>query len=306
MPYNLLLYFLKLLSFLGAAASALPLLIALGLIIGRRGNAKFVINGSKKLTPLAIWLACVGIFYFPISYLSVVLPYGLKKSVLTAILLPEGRPWLVASIIWLVGIVILFLACGIFKRMKSVKNDNKYSFRYIRTPFFLFILASLCFLISYFFENWPFAGLPESLSMENAALAIGQHTMRRFFAAFSPAGAVSLLFLSWLVAQGRLNDFKTEKLASLRWFSFWSCAGAIPSLFTSLSLQLAAWINPPILTSASINNKILLLGLIFQCLAVALWVWIIIRPHRSLWRIPVAFILTLLKEFWPLLTRNAI
>lgn len=302
MLYNFLLCLLKLFSFLAAAASSLPLLIALGLIIGRRGHAGFVIQGGAKIAPLSQALAAAGFFYFPISYLSVTLPYGIKKSLLTGVFSPGGRPWLMASIFWLAGILALLFARSALKRLKAALKDDKYPFRFIKAAFLLYCLASLIFLTAFFMENWPFAGLPEGMSAENAAITIARHTVRRFFMSFSPAGAIGLLFAAHNFSHSQPPQFEFEKMAVLRWFSFWAAAGALPSLLITWGLYLpqrAARALPP----GAPGFGLLISGIALQTLAVLLWVWIIARPSRGAWRIAASFILTLLAEFWPLLIR---
>lgn len=280
----------------------MPLLIALGLIIGRRGHAEFVIHGSAKITALARALAAGGFFYFPLSYLSVTLPYGIKKSVLTAIFLPEGRPWLIASLVWLAGILALLFARSALRRLKPALNNDKYPFRFIRAPFLLYCLASLIFLAAFFTENWPFAGLPEGMGAESAAITIARHTVRRFFMSFSPAGATCLLFAAYNFSHSQTRDFEFEKKAVLRWFSFWAAAGALPSLLITWGLYLPRRAGAALPPGAP-GFGLLLSGLALQTLAAFLWVWIIVRPGKGAWRIGASFILALLAEFWPLLIR---
>lgn len=302
MLYKLLLYFTQFLAFLSAAGSTLPLLIALGLIIGRRGHAAFCLAGSVRISELALGLALGGFFYFPCNYLTVVLPYGLQKSIFTSLFLLEGRPWLSASLCWLTGIIILFLALNVLKRLKPNKNEDIYSFRVIRSSFLLYTCASLLFMGATVLTNWPFAGLPQGMSLEQAGIAIFQHSLRRFFMAFSPAGALSLLYTAYLLRLSHCSQ--EEEKGALRWFAFWACAGALPALFISWSLQMSVWAQGNAALSVLPRATWLICGLLFQSAAVALWGWLIYRPLAKGWRISLALILTLLKEFWPLLLRS--
>lgn len=304
MFYNFLAYIQQILFFILSAASTLPFLIALGLIIGRRGHAAFCLQGSRKISGMAMWLACVGFFYFTISYLTIVLPYGLSKNVLSSIFLPQGRPWLAAALCWLAGIFILFLAKASLKRIIAPAAEDRYRFRLIRVAFILFSTTSFVFMTALFLEHWPFAGLPEGMSMERAAIAIARNSMRHFFQSFSPAGAFALLYAAWFFSHPSLKKVKLEKAGSLRWFAFWAIAGAVPSLFISWGLQLASWSRATLPEMA--NPKLILLGLLFQTLAIATWIWIIFRPDKSTPRIVLAFVLTLINSFWPLLARLAL
>lgn len=303
MLYNFLLYIQQLLGFLLSGASAIPFLIALGLIIGRRGHAAFCLFGSRKAASLAIGLAWAGLFYFPLNYLMVVLPYGLQKSVLSSIFSPQGRPWLAAFLCWCAGIFILFLAAKSLRGLRLPSGCDRYQFRFIRGVFLLFGMASLAFLIALFLEHWPFAGLPEGMSAERAVLAIARNSMRRFFQAFSPAGALGLLYATWFFKQPSSKKFSEEKAGSLRWFAFWALAGAVPSLFISWGLQLLAWNSS---AAPGLGNSMgHLPGLLFQTLAIGGWVWIICRPGKSSWRIVLTFILMIFYNFWPLIIRLA-
>lgn len=302
MIYNFLLYIHHLLAFLAAAAGSMPFLIALGLIIGRRGHAAFCIYGSRRLCGLALGLACAALFYFPSSYLAVVLPYGLHASILDGIFLPAGRPWLVALLCWLLGIFILWLASGSLKALRMEGKEDRYQFRFIRPVFMLLMLASLAFFAALFMENWPFAGLPEGMNVERAAMAIARHSMRRFFMSFSPAGAIALLYASYFFSRSGRSGDQEEERGSLRWFSFWAAAGAVPSLFISWALQLLSW-NRAALPGLA-NTNLIILGLILQSMAAGLWIWIFIRPKKAGTRVILAFLLALLKSFWPLFIRS--
>lgn len=286
-------------SFINAAAGSLPLITALGLLIGRRDHGGFVIKGCRRLFTLAWALAWAGLFYFPASYLSVVLPYGLKMSVLKSLLLPEGRPWLAAAICWLAGILALVWA-GAALRRPAPKGD-RYAFAAVRAAFCALALASLCFLASWLMENWPFAGLPESLGWDRAFPAISGHAMRRFFMSFCPAGALSLLLAARYSAQAKAPAAEMD--GAMRWLAFWAAAGSIPSLFISWSLRAALW-SASALPPGAPNAGAGLWALIFQTLACAFWVWIITRPGKMLWRAPLALLFIMLKEFWPLLSRS--
>lgn len=302
MLYKFLLYLQQLVGFLLSGASAMPFLIALGLIIGRRGHAYFCLLGSRKISRLAIGLAWAGIFYFPLNYLAVVLPYGFNKSILSSILLPQGRPWLVATLCCFAGIFSLYLATATLKGLRLPPGDDRYQFRFIRNIFLLYSLSSLAFLIALFMEHWPFAGLPEGMSVERAAMAIARNSLRRFFQAFSPAGAFALLYAAWIFAQPALKKFSHEKSAALRWFAFWAVAGAAPNLFISWALQL---LSRGRTAAPGLGGMPVLPGLLFQTLAIAIWVWVIWRPAKSSWRLVLAFILTLFSSYWPLLVRLA-
>lgn len=293
---------LQALLFLVWIASALPFITALGLIIGRRGHAAFCLFGSRKLLGLALGLGIAAFFYFPASFLGVLLPYGAPGQILSSLFEPAALPWLLGSLAWLFALPLLPLARHALKRVGKPAEDF-YAFAAIRPAFMLCCAASALFFMAMLLNKWPFAGLPQGLDMERAVMAIMRSSLREFFRALSPAGAVALLYCVWQFATTP-RIFREEKAGAFRWFSFWAIAGCAPALLANWGLQLGSM-------AAGTNNSmpghaaLYFYALVFQSLAVALWSWIIVRPEQKQWRATVALALTLCAWFWPLVLRAA-
>lgn len=294
---------LKLLNFLASAAMSLPLIVALGLIIGRRGHAAFCVMGSRKLLGLAIGLALCGFFHIPASYLAIVLPYGAQNGIFSALSQPAGYPWLFAGLCWLLALPPLYAASNILRGMHVRNADDRYDFTYIRLPFLFCAFASGLFFASLILENWPFAGLPEGMEMERAAMAIMRNGLRKFFMSFSPAGAISLLYATHYFQQ-KSDPANDVRIASFRWFCFWALAGSLPSLLTGWGLFLGAWARSGgFLAHQGIASPVLFM-LFFQTLAATLWIWIMFKPNWVGIKSMLAFLFLLLKDMMPILLRS--
>lgn len=219
------------------AAATLPLIAALSMIAGRRGNASFCIGGSHWLLCLCCGMAISGPLWFALDYLLQVLPYqaGLERA-LAPLFEQAGVAWSGSFVVWLAGLSCALLALRSLGRFARHLNVDSYPVRAIRSPLILAFLAAFLFFSTFMIALWPFAGLPEGLDWERAGLAIWRRASSAYFQALCPAGAIALAM--WPLWRPRLELRYTG--VACRWLAFWAMVGALPYLLTAWGPVLGA------------------------------------------------------------------
>lgn len=285
-----------LLDLLVKAAAALPLIAALSLVAGRRGNGAFTLWGGKRLLALALLLAWAGPLWLAAGYLAETLHYGGSwDQILAPLLAVPGLPWSSACGVWLVGWLCIAVACsGVSVCAKRLAED-RYRLRFIRLPLSFCLLAVASFFAAFILINWPFAGLPEGLDWERASMAVFRHASRNYFMALCPAGAIALLSL---LVHAPALDAEHGRIC-VRWLAFWAVAGALPYTLVTWGSLVGLGFN----ANASIGQgfRPQAYGLLFLTGALASWAFILWKPH--LWRTLAlaGIILLLLKTFLPII-----
>lgn len=248
-------------------AATLPLIAALSIIAGRRGNGSLCLAGGRTLLKMGSIFAFAGVVWITVSYLVQVMPYHAGfAQMLAPLLLPAGMPWVSGMAAWLGGWLAAILALCALLPLSS----DKYPLKYARMPIFLALAAAFFYFASFILLIWPFAGLPQDMSWERAFMAIWRHASRSYFMGFCPAGAFALCLLSlW---RGRIAIAQLP--IATRWLAFWAMAGALPGAFSSWSLTLGAVIGG----SAAGNPQIQLYTLAIFTIAIGCWAFLIWKP----------------------------
>lgn len=214
------------------AAATLPLIAALGLVLGRRGNGAFCLAGAHWLSQLGLGLACIGLIGLVCQLLRVVLL--LHEAGRTAAEFPLWSPLLLpyslSLAFWLVGMCWLGLQCRISGQAFANFRlpDNRYTLADIRGQLWLCAFAGLFFFGSYVVQVWPFASLPQGMSLGQAASAIIRDKAHYYFTALAPAGAMAMLFLP--LARQRLESLAVSEIWAKagRWCALWAVVGYVP------------------------------------------------------------------------------
>lgn len=215
-------------------AAAMPVLAALGLMIGRRGHAQFCRPGALRLLRLSLWLAPAGVIYFPLSCYFTLFPYKPGLNWIAAFFSLPGLPWLSAWLAWIAGCALLYAGLAALGHVRIL--NERLEFAQVKTAFLLTLAAAACFFATWFLNAWPFAGLPAELSLQRVLVAVSRNTFRHWFLALSTGGAIALALAPRYFRQ--LEATTQERAEALRWCALWAAAGAIPSCLQNLGIML--------------------------------------------------------------------
>lgn len=217
------------------AAAALPLIIALTLLIGRRGQARFCAYGAARLAELAFGLSWLGL---PVMLASL---YGLLSGLRAAgramadisLVSPPLLAYSLPLLLWLMGIIgagLLRRTCtGAALPPRRHPEKDRYATDAVTGRLWLCGLTGLCFFSTYVLRHWPFIALPPGMDLSRVATAVFSNALHKYFMAFTPAGALALLFLLRArrgAAQAGFDEVQTALAA--RWCALWATAGYIP------------------------------------------------------------------------------
>lgn len=260
---NNILYLQWLTAILGLCANiaaGLPLIIGIGLIAGRRGNARLFLQSAERVFKFGFWITLIGVFYFPLAFLCEVLPYGASAAtIINTYFDTAGYPWFFSWLIYL--ICWLLFAINWLPNMKQLGAADSYPLTFIKKALFGCIILTILFFSTFMLIKWPFAGFPADMDLERVLNAIAKDSLNRFFIALGAAGGASLfVFRDSLMA----NDIIS------RWFSGWACIGFIPYLLHGWSFFLGANLNKTML-SVTWNTGMILANV---CLTLGVGCWV--------------------------------
>lgn len=229
--------FLRLLT---EAAAGMPVILALGLVAGRRGHATFCVDSALLFLRLALPLSLCGPLYYIYDYLVQILPFlAPGASSWAPLFSPPGLPWLTSALVWLFGAGFLAAAYLFLRGLAGrVFPGDKYRLANVAKPLVLCLVAAAFFCACNWLINWPFAGFPRDLPEDRVIMAIGRHAMRQTFASFCPAGAIAVL----MAARVLPPRGKAER-GAIRWLAAWAIGGAIPQTIRTSGLALGALLH---------------------------------------------------------------
>lgn len=268
-------WFLAILALMVYASAALPLIIALGLIFGRRANARYCLLANARLLNFTLLLGVSGLLFYPLSYLSQILAFSSPVSIWGPFFSPPGMPWSTPLLAWFIGFLTLLGARAVLPISLATPLD-RYPFKFIKLPFWLLLGASLCFFASFILFNLPFAGLPMGMNFERAAIVIVIDAFRHYFMAFSPAGAFALVYMTVILQSLEQNATPMQISISFRWLAVWAAVGYVPGLLqkwaVALGLSYRGSLGAHLSDSlfAQVTSMALLTGAIFCWAIVAL------------------------------------
>lgn len=288
------------------AAIAMPMITALGLIVGRRGNAAFCLLGANCLFKLCLGLGILGIFHFPVSYLAAVAGLNITGSIWSLLLIPAGYSYWSAAIAWFCAVVCLFAADRKFKSICQADSlrDNKYLFAFIKWPFVFLLATSAFYLTSLCLENWPFGGLPKELSWDRAFMAILRHSIHRYFMDFCPAGAIALLFAPYWLAAPYFLPFREEGRRGKRWLALWAFAGCLPYCVQTWGLVIGLCLRGNLAGNLAAGLDLQIASLACLTLGIVCWGVILLHKNAPSWLAWCGFAFLLLRDSAPWLIKT--
>lgn len=280
------------------AAATLPILAALTMIAGRRGNADVCLGGSLDLINLALILASAGPVWFLGSYWQQMLAYRTDLAQTFApLLMPAGFSWSGSLLAWLAGWLACFLCASAVKRTCHGWQTDSYPLKAIRIPLFFSLCSATLFFSTFILINWPFAGLPEGIGWDRVVMALWRNATSNYFLAFSNAGVVALVALVYLKKKIPAHFVPI----AARWLSFWGMAGALPYVLTRWGYVIAA----------ARARGIAAYGMKYQAISLSLLTGTAICCAILLWKprllTPLAWLAALMllgRAFLPLLAAN--
>lgn len=214
------------------AAAALPMIVMLSLISGRRGHGAFCLAGGRSLTILDIILSVFGLAALccQLLYVILLLDNAGYTSSDYPLWSPLLLPYSLASLLWLLGMSLLWLLLRLFSStsLPARPTEDRYPLAQIKKQIWICCLTSLCFFATYVSQVWPFSSLPEGMTLGQAASAILRDRAHYFFSTLAPAGAFALLSLP--LARQHMSCFTDQRLwtYAVRWCALWAVAGYIP------------------------------------------------------------------------------
>ena len=291
---------------LGAsAASAMPIIIALTLATGRRGNAGLSAMGARTLARCAAGLAFLGPLLAAGSVLALLAGVRGPQHMLDGISpwMPAMLPYSTAVVAWLAGITCLL---GYLVADKATAHgqppavQDSWQPGQIGLRVGLALLAALCFFMSQVLPNWPFSGLPQGLTMADVALAVLSSTLHDYFTALAPAGCVALLVLSFKTASGSAALTPDAEQRAARWCTLWAMVGLIPRCIDRWGLVIGLSLRPGPLPQGVAEQA---MGLVPTTLAIACWValFVLRAPRKLYWLNLLGALLLVLGASFPFL-----
>lgn len=249
------------------ASAGLPLVIALGLIAGRRGNGQFFLYGNRLCLNFCLLLAFAGIFHFPLAYFQEAASFNQAAATIwKPFLEPAGFPWSASMGAQIAAFMALCAARLLFPALTGAS----YGLRDIRGTLFCCLAATFCMGATCFLINWPFGGYPPGLSVERIFQAVFRNAAGHYFSDFCPGGAMGSLLALCSPNRGGLYSHK-DKILACRWMSAWAFAGNLPWLLQSWAVLIGVSLrgNPGALGPGYLTSHTLILAIL--SFALALW-----------------------------------
>ncbi|GEM_PF-1100552 len=215
------------------AAAALPVILALTLLAGRRGNGRLCAAGARRLTRLTFGLGLLGPLLTAASLASTIISIGGSGSDISGLGLWDDAvlPYTTTVLAWIAGLCCLWLVTWMDRNSPLAtsqtsdvsgattggRSSRGHSARKARraTPpaegdaaadrldtdalhgrLFLYLMAIACFFAAHALPNWSFSGPPQGLDWSRMVSAVLGTATHDYFTNFAPAGAVALLAIS--------------------------------------------------------------------------------------------------------------
>ena len=281
----------------------MPVIIALTLATGRRGQARFSAYGARTLARCAALLAALGPLLAAGSVLALLASIRSTEHMFEGISLwmPAMLPYTTAVAAWLAGIIslLLYLAADRAAPMPQAAQDY-WQPGQIGLRIGLALLAALCFFAAQVLPNWPFSGLPQGLSMGDVALAVLPKTLHDYFTALAPAGSVALIILSIVARTSGAAFTQADEQRAARWCALWAMVGFIPRCIDRWGLVIGFSLRQGPLPQGLAEQA---MGLVPMTLAIACWVALCVlrAPRKVYWLNVLGLLLLVLGASFPFL-----
>lgn len=234
----ILIYWLgNLQALLAQTAQALPFLILMTLLAGRRGNAALCLWGGRQLLRLGLLCAAVALPLFPLM----LLPEALRRPQMPPLADLLVQPAVVALLAWLPATLLLWALLRASRHWPDTADPGITAYRTgdLRLTLWGCLLALLLFLLSSLLSTGLLLDPPQGMQRSDFILLQIRQGLHLLFRYLSLAGGAALLRLWQLRHQRPLTDDRTFSLA-VRWCAVWAVVGYLPSIIDLWSTLLAA------------------------------------------------------------------
>lgn len=217
-------------------AQALPVIILLTLLAGRRGNARLCLWGARRLLSLNLVCALIALVLFPL----VALLGSLQEGQWPGLAAFCARPACVALLAWLPACLLLLA----LRRAASHWPDSagpveSYRAGELRCTLWGCLLAFALLVLGSLLSTGLLLEPPQGMDRSAFLMLQIRQGLHLVFRYFSLAGGAALLCLWTLRHHPRLAagaDFDK----AVRWCAVWAVAGYFPSIIDHWSTLLAA------------------------------------------------------------------
>lgn len=234
----ILIYWLgNLQALLAQTAQALPFLILMTLLAGRRGNAALCLWGGRQLLRLGLLCAAVALPLFPLM----LLPEALRRPQMPPLADLLVQPAVVALLAWLPATLLLWALLRASRHWPDTADPGITAYRTgdLRLTLWGCLLALLLFLLGSLLSTGLLLDPPQGMQRSDFILLQIRQGLHLLFRYLSLAGGAALLRLWQLRPQRPLTDDRTFSLA-VRWCAVWAVVGYLPSIIDLWSTLLAA------------------------------------------------------------------
>lgn len=291
---------------IAGTALAMPALLLLALIAGRRGHAASCLWGAARLARAGFALAAAGCVYFWFYYSLV---FGIEPGppAAAAEALRAGL-WLAVGL-WLAGVGCTWLILkrsetfpvpaapdadsGISLEKGAPPAEARLELGDLQPVPWLCLAAVLLFIGAMFSLGGIFAAPPQGMEADTYIRTLARSALHAAFSDISLAGGAALALLWMLRDRPQLADEATF-CAAARWCAIWACVGFFPGVIDHWGdLILTATHGADVrITPAAVLRS----AAFFRTLMLAFWMAPLCVPRlaRSAWAVltpwPIALI----------------
>ena len=218
-------------------AQALPFLILMTLLAGRKGNAALCLWGGRQLLRLDLFCAALSLPLFPLMLLL----EALRQPQMPPLADLLAQPATVALLAWLPATLLLWGLLRASRHWPDATDQAITAYRAsdLRLTLWGCLLALLLFLLGSLLATGLLLAPPQGMERSNFVLLQIRQALHLLFRYLSLAGGAALLWLWHLRHRAPLADERQFSLA-VRWCAVWAVAGYLPSILDFWSTLLAA------------------------------------------------------------------
>ena len=234
----ILIYWLgNLQALLAQTAQALPFLILMTLLAGRKGNAALCLWGGRQLLRLGLFCAALSLPLFPLMLLLETLRQPQMPPLADLLVQPAS----VALLAWLPATLLLWGLLRASRHWPDATDPAITAYRTtdLRLTLWGCLLALLLFLLGSLLSTGLLLEPPQGMERSNFILLQIRQALHLLFRYLSLAGGAALLWLWYLRHRAPLTDERAFTLA-IRWCAVWAVVGYLPSIIDFWSTLLAA------------------------------------------------------------------
>ena len=262
---------------LAGTALALPLVLALTLVAGRRSHGRLCLWGGARLARLCLAVALAGCVYYWFYYSLV---FGIEPGPPAALADAMRNNLYLAVGCWAAGLACVYLG---YKKVASFPKlgdqtpleESHYELAGVMPTLLLGLAACVCFTVAFFSLEGVFGTPPQGMDQTTYLLTLLRKTLHSAFGDLSLAGGAGVAIVCLLRDRKELETpAHFEKAA--RWCALWGVIGFLPGCIDQWSSHIVDDIFLNVPTSSVIGA--LRSPLLFRTLFMLCWLLVFCRP----------------------------